>query len=172
MKNENEVRLKTCCFSGHRPQNMPWGYNETGLRFWIFKRKLKKAIEKNINDGYHNFICGMALGADMLFAETVISLKEKYPDISLECALPCINQPAKWSYDSNVRYYNIIKKADKVTYVSKREYHKGCMEKRNKYMVSNSNKLIAAYNGKEFGGTVQTLSYAMEENLTIEIIRP
>lgn len=43
------------------------------------------------------------------------------------------------------------------------------MQKRNKYMVDKSNLLIAIYNGCE-GGTKQTIEYARQQNININII--
>lgn len=161
----------SCCFTGHRPKNLPWGYDEFGIRYALFRRKMKKAIEKSIADGFTNFISGMALGVDMIAAELVIELKSKYPNITLECAIPCIEQCSKWPDASIMRYQNICNLADKVTTVSNTLYFNGCMAKRNKYMIDNSSRLIAVYNGSS-GGTQQTIKMAEIAKLSIIIIKP
>ena len=158
-----------CCFTGHRPNKLPWGYKEEGVRFFLFRRKLKKVILNTINDGYDYFISGMALGIDMLCAEIVLELKKGHPNIKLECAIPCLNQTIKWNNESKVRYNNILKQADKITYVSECSYYSGCMAKRNKYMTGNSDMLIAIYNGSE-GGTKQTIAMAKFSGLIIKIL--
>lgn len=53
------------------------------------KATLSTEIEKAIHNGYKIFLSGMALEFDMIFAETVLSVKEKYPDIKIIGALPC-----------------------------------------------------------------------------------
>ena len=49
--------------------------------------QLIKMIEWAIKNNYNNFISGMALGIDMLCAKIIISLKSKYSNIMLECAI-------------------------------------------------------------------------------------
>lgn len=112
----------------------------------------------------------MALGIDMLCAELVLSLKDKYPNIQLECAIPCKNQTLNWQIKNIIRYNQIISKADIITFVSYKNYYKGCMQKRNKYMVDKSDLLIAIYNGC-LVGTKQTIDYAKQQNINIHIIQ-
>lgn len=161
----------TCCFTGHRPANLPWKYNEQGLHFYLFKFKLMKIIKKAIKFGYTKFISGMALGADLICAELIVKIKKTHPNIILECAIPCCNQSEKWSYKYKNRYNNIICKADIVTYVSNKRYFNGCMQKRNIYMVDNSDFVIAIFNGKP-GGTQTTIEYAKSLNKKIKILKP
>lgn len=166
----NNRQFYTCCFTGHRPNKLPWGYNEKGIRFFLFKNKLRKSIKEAIKGGYKYFISGMALGSDMLCAEMVLKLKKKHPNITLECAIPCINQTERWLKTSIDRYNTIVSKSDKITYVSDKPYYNGCMQKRNKYMIDNSSLLIAVYNGCS-GGTHQTIELAKENLLIIKLIK-
>ena len=82
LKKENYQLCKiTCCFSGHRAQSLPWGFNEKDERCKKMKSRLKKEIISAINSGYSTFICGMALGFDTICAEMVLKLKKNYPHI-------------------------------------------------------------------------------------------
>lgn len=164
------MKSKTCCFSGHRPQYLPWGYDEKGIRFFFFKCLLERKIKKAVRLGYVHFICGMAMGIDMLCAEIVLKLKKRNKNITLECALPCLNQTEKWDFLNIERYKIILNKSDKITYVSKCGYYKGCMQKRNLYMIQNSDILIAVFGGQS-GGTKQTVELAKRYNLKIVIVR-
>jgi len=163
------MKKNTCCFTGHRPQSLPWKYNEYGSQFDAFKHELEYKIINSINKGYTHFISGMAMGLDLIAAEIILSLKNKYQFITLECAIPCKNQTFKWSPSYKQRYNNILEKADKVIMITDTYYTSGCMEKRNKYMVDNSNKIIALYLNTP-GGTKQTLDYAKNQNIEIELI--
>lgn len=162
-------KLYTCCFTGHRPSNLPWGYNEKGINFFLLKFKLKLKIIKAINNGYTYFISGMALGIDIICAEIILKLKKRYNNIQLECAIPCINQTKQWKTYNILRYNKILSYADKITFVSNSNYYNGCMQKRNKYMVDNSSLLICVFNGSN-GGTKQTIEYAKYKKIKIEII--
>ena len=110
----------------------------------------------------------MAVGADLDFAEIVLTLREKYP-ITLECAIPCQNQTLKWSDKDKLRYDDILKRADEINLISKR-YTPECMLKRNRYMVNKSELVIAVFNGIERGGTWYTINYAKKNNKKIEMI--
>ncbi len=164
------MKLNTCCFTGHRCQKLPWGFNEEDKRCIKIKEIVTKEIEKAINQGYTHFISGMAIGFDMFCAEIVLSLKNRYPFITLECALPCIGQEKLWSRYLQERYLKIINKADKTRCVYNK-YENGCMQERNKYMINNSSRIIALYNGQN-GGTRTTINYAKSLGLQIIIIKP
>lgn len=163
-------KFYTCCFTGHRPKNLPWGYIEKGIKFFVFKNKLKKIIKLSIKAGYVYFISGMALGIDMLCAEIILKLKTKHPNIKLECAIPCKNQTEKWKTVNIDKYNKILTLADKITYTSNSNYYNGCMQKRNKYMIDSSNLLIAVFNGSN-GGTKQTIEYAYKNKIKVFLLK-
>ena len=163
--------MKTCAFTGHRPRRLPFGFNENDIRCKLLKDNIRSNIMSLIeNKEVVNFISGMALGIDMYAAEIVLELKEYYPFITLEAAIPCENQSAKWISSSVKRYNDILKKTDKITILQK-EYTPTCMQKRNKYMVDNCDYLIAVYNGKP-GGTRNTLNYAERVGKEVILINP
>ena len=110
----------------------------------------------------------MALGVDLDFAEIVLKLKKKYP-ITLGCALPCKNQIYKWNCQDQMRYSIILECADRKI-ITSFFYTKGCMLERNRYMVDQSDIVIAVFNGIKRGGTWYTLNYAQKENKQIELI--
>ena len=83
-------------FTGHRPQKLPFGFDETDPRCVDFKRRLCNSIEMMILEGYTHFVFrGGALGMDMYAAEAVLTLREQYPEITLEIAIPHDGQTAK-----------------------------------------------------------------------------
>ena len=64
-------RQSACCFTGHRPGKLPWGYDETDLRCLSLKARMADAAEAAYQEGYRHFLCGMALGCDLYFCECV-----------------------------------------------------------------------------------------------------
>lgn len=59
------VGSKACCFTGHRPQNLPFRFNEQDVRCISLKQMLRREIERQITDcGVTHFISGMAIGVD------------------------------------------------------------------------------------------------------------
>jgi len=158
----------SCCFTGHRPMKLPWGSNESDPRCLELKGELAAKLEAAYELGYRTFICGMAIGCDMYFAEAVLALRDTYPNVRLEAAIPCGVQPDKWSRKDRLRYNGLIDAADKVT-VLQTHYTPDCMMKRNEYMVDNSSMLIACYDGRP-GGTMKTILYAQRAGLDVTII--
>lgn len=151
------MKEKTCCFTGHR--DIPI------LQLPIIKSKLKKTIIEYIEKGYCYFGAGGAMGFDTLAAQTVLKLKETYPQIKLILVLPCLTQMRGWK-EADVKEYERIKSlADKVVYTSQ-EYTRGCMFKRNRHLVDFSS-LCIAYLNKDEGGTAYTVKYAKQSGLNI-----
>jgi uncharacterized phage-like protein YoqJ len=160
----------TCCFSGYRPEKLPWGQNEDDDRCLRLKEKLYDIISAVYASGIRHFICGMALGSDMYFCEAVLQFREDHGDVTLEAAMPCEDQASKWTESQRSRYFRLIQQCDKETFVS-RKYTPDCMMRRNMYMVDHASVLIAVYDGR-FGGTMHTVGYAEMNGLEIIQIKP
>ena len=109
--------------------------------------------------GYDPFYCGMALGFDMMAAEVVLSLKDKFLDIQLIAIVSFSGQSDRWASSEQERYHRILAKADKMLVLSG-NYFRGCLLRRNDYMLSRSCGVIAYYNGKPQGGTFYTVRKA------------
>lgn len=151
------MKEKTCCLTGHR-KILPENFEE-------ISRRLEKMLIQLIEKGYMYFGAGGALGFDTLAAQTVLKLKTVYPYIELILVLPCESQAKRWKKEDKMTYEDIKAKADKVVYTSK-AYFRGCMHKRNRYLVDNSSSCIC-YLTKETGGTAYTVNYAKEKMLTV-----
>lgn len=161
-------KTKTCCFSGHRPNKLPWGGNENDARCLALKAELAARLDGLYEAGYSTFICGMAIGCDMYFAEAVLELRKKHPEVRLEAAVPCGTQPDRWARPLRQRYNELLNASNKVTLLSV-NYTPDCMMRRNKYMVDSSSLLLCCYNGRP-GGTMSTILYAERSGLDVIII--
>ncbi len=161
-------RATTCCFTGHRPDKLPWGENENDPRCLALKARLTALLEENYTQGYRHFICGMARGADTYFCEAVLMLRNTHPGVTLEAAIPCEEQAARWKVRDRNRYFGIIERCDLETMVQ-HHYTSGCMQRRNRYMVDHSSLVMAVYDGM-LGGTMYTLTYAMRKGLRVVTI--
>lgn len=169
---------KKVCGTGHRTSKFTWYdwnksdfENELHPECLAIKKAIKEQLIMLINNGYDYFITGMALGFDTWLAESVIDLKKDYPFIQLEAAVPCLYQDTKWTEEQQKRYKNILNACDIIHYVSKAPYDKFCMNKRNYYMVDNSDMVIACYDGSA-GGTRNAYLYAMNNHVNIININP
>lgn len=152
------MKEKACCFTGHR--KIP------SEQLFEITRRTKNVINDLIFNGYTCFLTGGALGFDTIAAELILEYKDTNHDIQLVLALPCQSQTNKWSKNDKERYELIKQNANRVLYISD-EYTRGCMFKRNRYLVDNSSVCIC-YLKDNTGGTAYTVKYA--ENKMLEVI--
>ncbi len=163
----DEMKL-VCCFTGHRPEKLPWGADEQDSRCVQLKEELACHLEGLYLAGVRHFICGMARGCDFYFAEAVLTLRGKYPDVTLEAALPCDTQSLSWRAEERRRYDHLLAESDTVSFVAHR-YTPGCMQRRNEYMVDAAGVLLAVFNGTA-GGTMNTILYAQRRGLKVIMV--
>ena len=143
-------RATTCCFTGHRPNKLPWGEDERDPRCLALKARLSELLEDCYRQDY---------------GEAVLALREKHPDVTLEAAIPCEEQAARWKERDRNRYFGLVERCDLETMVQHR-YTSGCMQRRNRYMVDRSSLVLAVYDGM-LGGTMYTLTYAMRQGVRV-----
>lgn len=158
----------TCCFTGHRPNKLPWGTNDGDRRCLALRAEIYARLTGIYKAGYRYFICGMALGCDTYFAQEVLALRLLYPDVVLEAAVPCRTQPDRWTEKQKERYYDLLCSCDRVT-VMQESYTSGCMMRRNRYMADCSSLLLACFNGTP-GGTMNTILYAQRQGVQVLLI--
>lgn len=138
--------MKSCCVTGHR--DIPTD------KISFVEQELRKEIQSALDDEYRCFISGFADGADLLFTKIVIEYREKYKDIFLEAALP---YPG-WIKKGN-EYNALLEKCNGIKVCSPK-YSPNCFLVRNRYMVIACDRVIAVYDGREKGGTVNTIRHA------------
>ena len=167
---KNKTVFKACAFTGHRPSKLPWDYDEKAATCMEFKFRLREALEYLIGKGYVDFLSGGALGFDMMAAEMVLSLREKYPWIRLIMVLPFDGQADKWSEEQRERWLSVIEASDRVVHIS-HGYDRGVFYRRNHYLVENADLLLAACDGQP-GGTADTVAYARRHGVRVARLNP
>lgn len=161
---------RRCAFTGYRPQKMPFGFNEADPRCIEFKKRVKDTIRTLYDMGFRHFISGGAMGMDMFAAEAVVELRAEYPEIILEMVSPFDAQAAKWSPELRARHDRLFEIAD-ITTATGREYSRNAMFTRNRYLVTNADLLLAAYDGQP-GGTAMTCALAQQYHVPVIKIKP
>ncbi|MBQ8308582.1 MAG: DUF1273 family protein [Clostridia bacterium] len=151
------IVCESCAFTGHRQ-----------ISDDLDEQKLIDIIKELIQKGVKTFYCGMAMGFDLLAAETLLKVKETYSDVKIIACIPYYGQEKNFSDADKKRYVDILKKADEQVLVSDR-YYKGCMLKRDRYMADMADVLVA-YKRKETGGTAYTVKYFEKKYPLKEII--
>lgn len=163
---------QTCCFTGHRPEELPFKKDEEHPDCLRLKELLRQEIERLITEeGVRHFISGMAVGTDLIAAELVLELKKTYPQITLESAIPYEEQAIKWTAQQREQYYKIAGQCDE-SVTLQAAYSRDCMKNRNRYMVDHSEYVLAVWAGTPRSGTGQTVRYARSLGRQITIIHP
>ena len=154
-----DLRAKTVCFTGHRRISEPREEVE---------RRVEKVVEELIRQGYLYFGAGGARGFDAISSETVLRLKERYPQIHLILVLPFDEQYSRendWT-SADIEQYRWLKaRASKIVTIAS-SYSPGIYYRRNRHLVDNSSVCVA-YMTRRDSGTGYTVSYAREHSIKI-----
>lgn len=163
-----EERILSCCFTGYRPQKFPFPLVRTDERYIDFENLLTEKIAELIKNRCLTFYTGMAMGFDIIAAESVLLLSEAFKNsaVRLVCAIPFLAQAEKFPPDWKARYDNILARADEQVLISDR-YYSGCYFDRNRFMVNNSDFVLTWFDGSS-GGTKNTVRYA--ESISRKVI--
>ena len=139
-----DPRSHTCCFSGYRPEKMPFRtYDPDAVQ--ALEAALDRAVEHAVSQGYHTFLSGMA-------------------------AVPHDHQSDRFPPSWKKRYNVCLVNSDAVR-VFASNYFSGCFSVRNRFMVDSSSLLICYFDGQA-GGTAQTVHYAQGSGLRIINLSP
>lgn len=162
------MREHTACFSGHRPEKLPYGGDEGNPFTAQLKSMLYLEVQEAMRNGYTRFISGMARGIDLWACECVLSLKRKHPELELVCALPYAECGSTLHGLDKLRFNDCTKKASEIYSICP-TYQNGCMQQRNYSMVDRSSLLIAVCTDYR-SGTGQTIRYAKQQGITVKLI--
>ncbi len=126
--------------TGHRPQRLG-GYGEP-----VYRRLVTLAGAALDNLKPTHVVSGMALGWDQALAEAAYQR-----GIPFTAAVPFQGQESQWPASSQAKYRDLLSKADRVQIVSEGGYSAWKMQRRNEWMVRNSNLVIALWDGSPSG---------------------
>ena len=144
------MQEKICSFTGHRQIEKNHEMNISAL--------ILRSIEYAYDNGCRIFMAGGAIGFDTLAAREVIRFRMTHRDVKLRLALPCKEQDKSWSHEQRERYFHTLAEADEIVYLSD-EYTKDCMKRRNDYLATSADILIA-YVNRSRSGAAQTVRMA------------
>lgn len=143
--------------TGHRPESSNVLYSQMMFLAEDALEELKPRVA----------VCGMAAGFDLAFGEAALSL-----DIPIWSVRPWAGHTPR--RDDLEIYTEIEKLADRHIIISEAMKYPGpwVYQKRNEWMVDNSQQGIAFWNGKVGGGTYRCLEYAKKLERPVKNIYP
>lgn len=152
----NQKRDMVCLFTGHR--ELPVAQEKLRLR-------TQRQMVELISQGVCTFLSGGARGFDLLGASLAIALREEYPQVRLVMVLPCHGQDRRWQKQDRWDFARVLEQADEIICLSD-FYYRGCMHRRNNYMVDHGGHCIA-YCNRDSGGSYYTVSRAKKQGLAV-----
>ncbi|MCD7734072.1 MAG: DUF1273 domain-containing protein [Clostridiales bacterium] len=162
-----------CCFTGHRPNRLPWLADPHDHRTQALTDALWRRIQASYEGGYTCFLSGMALGVDLICAELVLRLRAETDGAAeLIPVIPWPGQAERWRQEDRRRYREVLQVCGENLVVVSPSYSRTCYYLRNRYLVEYSAKIIGVYDGSPTGGTHQTLEYARQNGLEMELLMP
>ena len=138
----------TACFTGHRTYD--------GSR----NEELARAVRELYALGYRNFLCGMAVGFDIVAAEVTLSLREELAGVRVVAIVPFEGMQKGFSEPWRSRFERVVAEADEsITLAPK--YSTEVYAVRNNFLVDHSSAIIAYFDGSK-GGTAYTVRRAVK----------
>ena len=166
-------RDTSCCFTGHRDRDLPFGgdVHKQGMKNLL--SMLVLMIKEAYSEGCRTFISGMSKGIDLRCAEIVHSLsaQPEYKDMKLVCVLPYAGQRTEMKTPLDSYTYSLFITAVFILGACYHDRTARVQNKRNSFMVEHSSRLIGVIKEKAKGsGTLQTINMAKRAGLTLNII--
>lgn len=171
--------------TGHRPEKLD-GYNlstpgyrrlQTDLETYI-ANALKRA---DVVIGHS----GLALGADTVWAEAILAMRERHPGrVFFHAEIPMMEQWEAWFKKSDVeRWERFVALADEKTVygslagldkksVARKKEASRLLNRRNEGMIDHADELLGLYDGHSRGGTANALAYAKKVNKYTFVVSP
>lgn len=140
--------------------------------FHLLKDKIREGGDLSVNT-----ITGMARGADLLFGRSMIDARRYYRGelgipFTITAAIPYSGQYKECNgFPTEAHLYSELSHRCDVKKILSNYYYTGCYKKRNRYIVDNSDVLIAVWDGKP-SGTGQTVRMAKEKGIPVIVLDP
>jgi uncharacterized phage-like protein YoqJ len=138
------TEYKACAITGHRILHKEFS-----------RKRLTEALRDLILQGVEDFYNGLALGFDLITAETLVALRKEYPQIRIHGCIPFYGQENRFPAEDKERYVRLVKECDDTVVLSE-DYTRDCYFKRNDYMVEHADVLFAYCHSKK-GGAAYTV---------------
>jgi uncharacterized phage-like protein YoqJ len=129
---------------------------------FVDERLLDLAILSLDNLKPKKVITGMALGWDTAVCYAAYLCSTPYI-----CAIPFLNQESPWKDTYKKRYKFLLENSESNVIVSEGGYSHNKLQKRNEWIVDNSDKILTLWEGDKRGGTYNCIKYANKKNKQI-----
>lgn len=118
---------------------------EKKICFLVWRKLQHELMRLIVEEGMTYFLCDMKRGMGLSAAELLLRLRDKYPQITVECVIPFEEYAGGWAEPHRDRYFDIVARCDKETLLQTR-YTPDCMQKQQQYMVDAADCVLIHWN--------------------------
>lgn len=170
-QSNNAVPLsKTACFMDLLPSNIGMIFYDTLPYFFNVTNKLENVIKCYIQNGYVSFWCAITRGFSLVFAETILKLKNYFPHIKLYGVICCVNESKYWAMRDKLRYENVVSQLNGKHTICKNVNHNKRILNQNVYMISQSSLMIAVKPTIKEKHIPKTIKFAKQQGLKTVVL--
>ncbi len=158
--------------TGHRPSKLA-GYDLAHPFYAALQGWLDRIIDNGLDHHRHLTLhSGMALGADTVWAKSIVAAKRHHPNrIKFVAEVPVLSQPDRWPAARDRELWAELKaQADQVN-VYAQTYTVQCLHERNRGMISGADLLLAVWDGSS-GGTADGVRIAQARDIRVFRMHP
>ncbi len=138
--------------TGHRPSRLAMRRSQQPL-LTLFAADMLREF------GPAKVITGMQCGWDLAVARACVDLK-----VPFIAAIPWDGFNAEWSAEDRYLFEELLRRCEEAHYCyPPGEYNPKKLHGRNKWIVENSNQMLALWDGYDDGGTASCVRYAQKQ---------
>lgn len=147
----DEELMNVLAMTGYKPHELGL-FSDQHPGISIIKYALKKRLTSYIEEGTRWFIASGQPGVELWASETILELKESFPDIQLGILTPFLEQETRWPESAQSRYHELLSQADFVDSITKRPYENPSqLRLKNEFIIQKSDGLLALYDEEKSG---------------------
>ncbi len=133
--------IRTCSIIGLLSSRSGLILDEQREYYLLLKSCILELIDIIEEASSVRFALSMEYDLSLSIAEIILELKNRYPDITLECVIPYETISNKWTINKRDRYFSIMERCDKETMILK-SYRRDCKVRCNHYLISQSQYIL------------------------------
>ena len=139
------MQMKSIYVTGYRPHELGI-FNDKHPGVEIIKKAIEQQLRVLIDDGLEWVIISGQQGVETWAIDVVMQLKVDYPYIKYSVITPFLDQQKNWNEVKQMRYDELIAKADYVTSITKRPYEAAWQFiEKDKFIIDNTDGILLVY---------------------------
>lgn len=143
--------MKTVYITGYKSFELNI-FKDDLLEVTYLKKFIKHKLLQYLDEGLEWVLIQGQIGIELWAAEVVIDLKSTFPELKLGIITPFYNHISKWNEHNQIKYNQIVQKADFIESVHHSEYEGAFQFKQtDQFMLEHSDMSLLIYDDEQEG---------------------